>query len=202
MKFEAIIFDLGGVLINLDYQKTIQAFDALGVKDFSALYSQAAQTELFSDFEMGKISAQRFINELLLYLPKGTSPNWVVHAWNAMILEVPLKRIELLEKLNKIFPVILLSNTNELHVPVVRREWAKTTKFSMEYFFQTIYFSHEIGLRKPHEEIFIEVCRRENLNPSSTLFIDDTLQHIEGAKKVGLLVKHLTDPEMLDQFFS
>lgn len=202
MEIKALIFDLGGVLINLDYGKTAHAFEELGVKDFSDLYSQASQTELFSDFETGKISAQRFINELLIYLPKGTSPNKVVRAWNEMILDVPLKSIKLLENLNKIYPVILLSNTNELHVPVVRKEWAKVTDLPMEHYFQKIYFSHEIGMRKPNQEIFAEVCKRENITPENTLFIDDTLQHIEGAKKSGLMVRHLADIEMLDQFFS
>jgi HAD superfamily hydrolase (TIGR01509 family) len=202
MEIKALIFDLGGVLINLDYGKTAHAFEELGVNDFSDLYSQASQTELFSDFETGKISAQRFINELLIYLPKGTSPNKVVRAWNEMILDVPLKSIKLLENLNKIYPVILLSNTNELHVPVVRKEWAKVTDLPMEHYFQKIYFSHEIGMRKPNQEIFSEVCKRENITPENTLFIDDTLQHIEGAKKSGLMVRHLTDIEMLDQLFS
>jgi len=202
MKFEAVIFDLGGVLINLDYNKTTTAFEALGVHDFSSLYSQAAQTDLFSDFETGKISAQRFINEILHYLPSGTSPNSVVHAWNAMILDVPMERIHLLDRLKQKCPVLLLSNTNELHVPVVRKEWAKVTDRPMEDFFQKIYFSNEMGMRKPHKEIFIEVCNREGLNPETTLFIDDTLQHILGAQKAGLMVAHLTDPEILDQLFS
>ena len=202
MKFEAIIFDLGGVLINLDYQKTTKAFEALGVTDFSELYSQAAQAELFSDFETGKISAQRFINELLVYLPKGTSPNKVVQAWNEMILDVPKKRISLLSELKKSYPVFLLSNTNELHVPVVRREWAKVTDLPMEHYFDKVYFSHEMGMRKPHVETFQEVCRREGLQAEKTLFIDDTLQHIEGAKKAGLQVVHLVETDFLDQFFS
>ncbi len=202
MKFDAIIFDLGGVLINLDYQKTTKAFEALGVSDFSELYSQAAQTELFSDFETGKISAQRFINELLVYLPKGTSPNKVVQAWNEMILDVPKNRISLLSELKKSYPVFLLSNTNELHVPVVRREWAKVTDLPMEHYFDKVYFSHEMGMRKPHIETFHEVCQREGLQAEKTLFIDDTLQHIEGAKKAGLQVVHLVEPDFLDQFFS
>ncbi len=202
MKYEAIIFDLGGVLINLDYHKTTAAFEALGVIDFSELYSQAAQTDLFSDFETGKISAQRFINELLVYLPQGTSPNKVVEAWNQMILNVPTERIRLLDRLKNDYPVFLLSNTNELHVPVVRREWSKVTDLPMEHYFNKIYFSHVMGMRKPHTETFHEICKREGLNPSSTLFIDDTQQHIEGAKAIGLQVLHLVDQDLLEPFFS
>jgi FMN phosphatase YigB (HAD superfamily) len=202
MKFDAIIFDLGGVLIDLDYSKTTKEFEDLGVSNFSDLYSQANQTELFSDFETGKISSQRFINELLNYLPNGISANKVVKAWNAMILGVPQIRLDLLIKLKERFPIFLLSNTNELHVPVVRREWNRITDLPMEHFFNKIYFSHELGMRKPDKGIFNEVCKREGLIPESTLFVDDSLQHIVGAKNAGLITLHLTDPSLLDQLLS
>ncbi|SRR5574343_27887 len=202
MAYDAVILDLGGVIINLDYNKTIHAFEALGMSDFKTVYSQASQTNLFDDFETGKISAQHFVNCLLPYLKPGTTPNKVVHAWNAMILDVPQQKLELLETLKKRFPVYLLSNTNELHVPVVRREFSKVTDYPMEHFFTKMYFSNEIKLRKPNAEIFEFVCLENNLNPANTLFVDDSIQHIEGAKKIGLNTEHLKDPEDLYQLFS
>jgi putative hydrolase of the HAD superfamily len=202
MKFEAIVFDLGGVLIDLDYNRTINAFKQLGIADFDKMYSQAAQNNLFDDFETGQISAQRFVNSLLPYLRPGTTPNKVVHAWNAMILSVPPAKIELLKDLRKKYPIYLLSNTNELHVPVVRREWAKVTSQPMEDFFDHIYFSHEIHLRKPTSEIFEFVCDQQNLVPEKTLFIDDSIQHIKGAEQIGLQTLHLEDPDKLYQLFS
>lgn len=202
MKFEAIVFDLGGVLIDLDYNRTINAFKQLGIADFDKMYSQAAQNNLFDDFETGQISAQRFVNSLLPYLRPGTTPNKVVHAWNAMILSVPPAKIKLLEDLRKKYPIFLLSNTNELHVPVVRREWAKVTSQPMEDFFDHIYFSHEIHLRKPTSEIFEFVCDQQNLVPEKTLFIDDSIQHIKGAEQIGLQTIHLEEPDKLYQLFS
>lgn len=202
MKYEAIVFDLGGVLINLDYQLTIDAFKKLGISDFDKMYSQVAQNNLFDDFETGQISAQRFINSLLTYLRPGTTPNKVVQAWNAMILSVPSEKIKLLERLRKDYLIYLLSNTNELHVPVVRREWAKVTEKPMEEFFDHIYFSHEIHLRKPNDAIFEFICTQQQLIPEKTLFIDDSVQHIIGAKKVGLQTYHLENPENLYQLFS
>ena len=136
MAYDAVILDLGGVIINLDYNKTIRAFEALGMSDFKTVYSQAAQTNLFNDFETGKVSAQHFINSLLPHLKQGTSPNKVVHAWTAMILDVPQKKLELLETLKKRLPIFLLSNTNELHIPAVRREFAKVSTLPMEHFLQ------------------------------------------------------------------
>jgi len=93
---KAIIFDYGGVIINIDYQATIEAFNALGTIDFEEIYSQASQSNLFNQIETGEISGQYFINQLLDYLPSGASPNKVVAAWNAMIKDVPKDRIELL----------------------------------------------------------------------------------------------------------
>jgi len=95
-RLEAIIFDLGGVILNLNYQLTIEAFKSLGIEDFDKMYSQAKQNDLFDRFEIGQISSQYFINSLLPFLPNGTSPNKVVNAWNAMILDFPQERLRLI----------------------------------------------------------------------------------------------------------
>ena len=202
MKYTAVIFDLGGVLIHIDYAATIRAFEILGHGDFHTMYSQAQQSGLFDELETGKISGQRFVNELLPYLKVGTSPNKVVAAWNAMIGSVPKERIRLLQKVREKYPVFLLSNTNELHMQAVERSWNEACDQPMSDCFNHIYLSHEIGMRKPNADIFEFVCRENNLIPAETLFIDDTLQHIEGAQACGLQTVHLTDFEQLDQIFS
>lgn len=199
---KAIIFDLGGVLLNIDYTRTIREFEKLGIENFENCFSKAAQTKIFDDFETGKISAQHFINGLLEYLPAGTSPNKVVHAWNAIVLDQPKGKIDLLRELKKTYSLFLLSNTNELHVPVVRRRWAEVTPEPMEFFFDKIYFSHEIHLRKPNVEIFKYVCDEQSLIPEKTLFIDDSKQHIIGADNFGLQTIHLESPDDLYQIFS
>ena len=199
---DAIIFDLGGVIINLDYQRTIDAFKSLGMSNFEEVYTQAQQSNLFDEYETGKISSQHFINQLLPFLPAGTSPNKVVHAWNEMILDFPLERLELLDQLKGTHRVFLLSNTNELHLQSVERSLAKTTSRKLESFFEKVYLSHEVKLRKPHKEIFEQVCSEQKLNPSKTLFIDDTIGHINGAKSVGLITHHLQKEEEIIQLFS
>jgi len=200
--FDAVIFDLGGVIINLDYQKTIRAFQELGMSNFEQVYSQMAQSDLFDSYETGKISTQHFINLLLPHLPSGTSPNKLVAAWNAMILDVPPKKIDLLTQLKLSIPTFLLSNTNDLHIQKVRDEWKKVTHLSMEDSFHKMYLSHEIKLRKPTAQAFSYVLDQNGLEAARTLFIDDTIQHIEGAKNLGLQTLHLTDPEFLYEFFS
>lgn len=199
---DAIIFDLGGVIINLDYNLTTSAFQDLGMKNFHEAYSQLSQNSLFDDFETGKISSQHFINKLLPLLPVGTSANQVVSAWNAMILNVPEKKVELLKKLKNSHRLFLLSNTNDIHMVKVLREWKKVSETSMEDIFETIFLSHEMGLRKPNPDIFKEVCKQGGLDPNRTLFIDDSPQHIIGAQSLGIQTIHLTNPDDLYSVFS
>lgn len=184
---EAIIFDLGGVLLNLDYKLTEDAFISLGMTDFPRVYSQLAQTDLFDRFERGEVSAFHFVNQLLDQLPSGTTANQVVHAWNKMILDFPLNRLNWLENLASSYRLFLLSNTNDLHIDAVRRALEKAVGHTdLERYFEKVYFSSAIGMRKPTSEIFEFICRENNLIPAHTLFIDDSPQHVEGARSTGL----------------
>lgn len=202
MKFKAILFDLGGVLIDVNYNKTAEAFIELGVTNFDELYSQAGQTKLFDDFEVGKISEQSFINSLLPHCKPGTSPNQAVHAWLSMVLGFKPWKVELLTKLKEKYPLYMLSNTNPLHIPVVNREWDKVSDKPLEHYFKKLYFSHEIHKRKPHPETFRFVCEDIGLKPEEVLFIDDSIQHVEGADKAGLQTIFLKDEEKLNYLIS
>ena len=202
-KTDSIIFDFGGVLINIDYNATVDAFKKLGLECFEEMYSKAAQSNLFDDFEVGQISQQRFINGLLSYLPSGTTPNQVVQAWNAMILDVPSKAIQLLDDLKTQGKTIyLLSNTNEIHIPLAYSRWGKVSAQTPKEIFTKIYLSHEIMQRKPHTSTFEYVITDAKLDASRTLFIDDSIQHIEGARQAGLEVYHLDKQEDLYSLFS
>lgn len=200
--FKAVLFDLGGVLIDIDYHATERAFEQLGVSDFKERYTQLAQNELFDRFECGEISPQHFVNLLLPFAQSGTSPNQVVAAWNAMLGSFPLEKIKLLERLSKITPLFMLSNTNELHWIEVKRAWQKVTTQPMQHFFSAIYLSHEIGKRKPHPETFVWVCQQMGFEPADVLFIDDSPQHIEGATQAGLQVHYYQDAAACYALFS
>ncbi len=200
--FDAIIFDLGGVILNINYNLTAKAFQDLGLKDFDAIYSQATQSGLFDKLETGVISAPYFVNELLPFLPKGTSANQIVAAWNAMIIDFPKENLELIQKLKTEKPTFLLSNTNEIHIQQFNRKLKNVSEeSSLHNFFQEVYFSNEIKMRKPNAEIFEFVCQKNNLIPEKTLFIDDSIQHIEGAQRIGLNVYHLTNGEKITDLF-
>jgi putative hydrolase of the HAD superfamily len=200
--FKAILFDLGGVLIDINYQATQRAFEDLGIRDFKERYTQLAQNELFDRFECGEVSPQHFVNLLLPFAQTGTSPNQVVAAWNAMLGTFPIEKLNLLERLSKTTPLYMLSNTNELHWIEVERAWKKVSSQPIQHFFSTIYLSHEIGQRKPHPETFIWVCQQMGFEPADVLFIDDSPQHIEGAIKAGLQVHYYQDAAEFYALFS
>ncbi len=199
---KAILFDLGGVLINLNYQNTIDAFQNLGIKNFNELYTQAQQNKLFDDYEIGRVSSFHFINRILDLMPPGSNPNQVVHAWNAMILDFPETRLNVLDRLKNGYRLYLLSNTNDLHMEKVRRELGKTSVRHLEDYFDGVFLSQELGMRKPNPETFLEVASKMGVEPEEILFIDDSIQHVESAKNLGFQVLHLTIPLEDHPYFS
>ncbi|MBM3452150.1 MAG: HAD family phosphatase [Bacteroidetes bacterium] len=188
---EAILFDLGGVLIEINYSATIQEFKKLGFQNVSHLYSQSKQAPLFEQFEKGQISSANFINKLLAMSNESCNPNKIVKAWNAMIGDFSVESILTLKNLQNKYRLFLLSNTNELHINLVYQKWKEVQKIELASLFEKINLSHEIGMRKPDQETFLAICENSNIKPINTLFIDDSLQHIEGAKRAGLQTIHL-----------
>ena len=202
-KIKNIIFDWGGVISNIDYSKTAEAFTKLGLTDFEFVYNQLKQTTLFDDLETGSITPEEFRFEIRAMLPEGVSNEDIDVAWTAMLLDLPKERLDLLEKVKEHYDMYLLSNTNEIHV-------TRYSKYIDQIYghdkfrnlFIKAYYSHEVGMRKPNVEIFEHVIEENGLVRSETLFIDDTPQHIEGAKKAGLHAYHLEKPQTINQIFS
>lgn len=185
--YKNIIFDLGGVILNIDYSLTESAFVDLGIKDFEKLFSQAKQKHLFDLFDKGAISPADFRNEIKKHLNSHLQNDVIDEAWNAMLLDLPKPRLDFLQKIKTTHRTFLLSNTNQIHIDSFHN-YLKT-HFGLDNllgYFEKVYFSYEIGMRKPDAEIFKLVLEENNLNPQETLFIDDSLQHIEGAAKTGI----------------
>jgi putative hydrolase of the HAD superfamily len=184
---KSIIFDLGGVLLNLDYNLTVKAFETIGITDSEQLFSKKSQTTFFDDFETGKISAIEFRTEIRQIISQSISDEQIDNAWNAMLLDFPTERFDFLKKISKSHRIFLLSNTNEIHMSwfknYINQLFGENVFFHL---FEVAYLSNEMGMRKPHKEIFDFVVTQNNLNPINTLFIDDSPQHLVGAKKAGL----------------
>lgn len=202
MNPKAIIFDLGGVLMNLSYQKTAAAFRALGLKDFDSIYSQAQQSGLFDAFETGKLGPTEFRKSLREWLDPEIRDDQIDRAWNAMLLGMPADRINLLHSLKDRYRIFLLSNTNEIHLSAVFEMMRADHGFpDLSHLMEKQYYSCRMGMRKPEGEIFRHVIEEQGLNAGEVLFIDDSIQHIEGARSIGLRVHHLKAGEELTACF-
>lgn len=186
-KYKNIIFDLGGVILNIDYSILITAFGKLGLENFEEHYSKAQQEKFFDLYEKGLISSEEFTSRLKNHCKAGTTDKDVADAWNSMLLDLPQKRMDLLNKLNKTHRTFLLSNTNDIHMTWIHNYLQKI--FGIADFsgcFEKVYLSFLLNTRKPEAEIFELVLRENNLIPEETLFIDDSPQHLEGAGKLGI----------------
>jgi putative hydrolase of the HAD superfamily len=188
MTIKNIVLDLGGVLFAIDYRLTQQAFVNLGCKNFEAIYSQAQQSDLFNKFETGQLTEAVFFEELKnLSDLKTISHTDIKQAWNAMLIDLPKENYLLLKELKPKYRVFLLSNTNQTHITAFEKLIPKTCTVSeFEGLFEKIYYSCRIRLRKPDLACFLHVLTHSNLNPAETVFIDDSTQHVEGAKKAGI----------------
>jgi glucose-1-phosphatase len=184
---DTIIFDFGGVIIDVDYDLTEKAFQKLGIKNFDELYSQAQQSMLFDQFETGQISPQEFREKLKDMCKLHFDDHAIDHAWNAMLGGIPDERLSVIERLRNNYRTFVLSNTNVIHIKFIENYMDQTGIKNRFYnCFEKVYFSFEMKQRKPHPETFETVIEENNLIPSRTLFVDDSIQHIKGAEKAGL----------------
>ena len=195
-----IIFDLGNVILNIDYQNTIDAFEKIGVIDASSFYSKSSQLNIFSQLETGRISKQDFVLEIQKFAPKASATQ-IINAWNAILQDLPNERLEVLKKIKDKFKIFLLSNTNSIHIEKIIDNLGVKKYNEFYNLFDKVYYSHEIKLRKPNSDIFRLVIKENNLSIKNTLFIDDSIQHIESAKKIGLKTYHLDGKETLESIF-
>jgi len=204
MEIKNIIFDLGGILLNIHYQATIDAFKKLGVENFDEFFTQANQSHLFDRLDIGKISPAEFRNELRrLSGVENMKDDDIDQAWNAMILDIPPQRVSMLVKVKEKYRTFLFSNTNAIHYPVYTRYIKEIFGYeNLGAFFEQQYYSHVLGKRKPDVESFEYILKENDLNPSETLFFDDSVQHIVGARKAGIQAYWLNiEEEDIRNFF-
>lgn len=187
-----IIFDFGGVICNIDIGLTKSMFKRLGKSTFNTSYSVSEQENLFRKFERGSLTPQEFRNILKQQFPGPVTDAQIDEAWNAMLLDIPEPRIRLIEKLAKQYRIFILSNSNEIHYTKYLYDFQRRFGYSgFDALFEKAYFSFQIHLQKPGKEIFEYALNDSSLLPQETLFIDDSLQHIETAGSLGILTHHL-----------
>jgi glucose-1-phosphatase len=182
-----IIFDLGGVIINLDNRLTENAFVSLGVKNFREYFGHGFAASFFVEYEIGKISDRQFIDSLKALTGLSVPDETIITGWNALLLDFPAERIELLNALRNRYRLFLFSNTNALHLAALQKTYRDSFgKGELDDHFERAYYSHLLGMRKPDIAPFNHIIKENRLVPEETLFVDDALINVEGAEAAGL----------------
>ena len=182
-----IIFDLGGVLLNIDYNLSIYAFAELGIPNFDEVFSKFQQDRVADNFEKGLISENDFRDHIRRVGGINYDDETIDRAWNAMLLDFPPSRFEMLMDLrSKGINTFLLSNTNSIHARVFCHDFEVQFGIPFANAFTRVYFSHDTHMRKPEKEIFEKVLNDYELNPAETLYFEDSKQHTDVAQTLGI----------------
>lgn len=195
-----IIFDLGGVIINLSVEKTHLAFASLSGLSLEEIQDLVHGSAFFNQYEQGLITDAEFRENLRTSLNLEVKDFELDNAWNAMLLDIPMERLHLLVQLKTRYSIFLLSNTNHIHLQCFNSQVKQLTGYSsLEPYFHRTYYSHLVKMRKPDFEIYEHVLQTGKLIPQETIFLDDNKDNLLGASKAGIETFHVQHP---DQIFS
>ena len=201
--YKNIIFDLGGVIVDIDQERAYTSIANLGRQPLSREEFLSVHESIFLEFEKGLISSHDFRNGIRKALNNTIADEVIDTAWNSMLVDVPLERLQLLEKLKNRYQLFVLSNTNEIHVPAFNKMVETVSgKDDIAHFFHNVHFSHHLKMRKPEPEIYEAVVEINDLNPDETLFVDDRHENIMAAEGVGLQTFHVTQNQDILAYFS
>lgn len=180
-----IIFDFGDIFINLDKQATIDGLKKLGLSEWNEELDQ-----LNFSFEKGQISRENFLLGFQKQMPNASFDE-ILKAWNAVLLDFPLYRLEFLQKLSQKYRLFLLSNTDSIHIDTFEKEHGAS--FSSDFYqcFEKVYFSFEMEMRKPDPEIYSHILNQHGLIAKHTLFVDDKKENTDAASALGINVWNL-----------
>ncbi len=194
-----IIFDLGGVFLDVDYQKTKQAFVDLGIPNFDDFYQQSFSTPLFNLLEKGVISPETFYNHFREATGTLLTNLEIETAWNAMLGSFRKSSIAILPQLKQRYNIYLLSNTNAIHYKAFCEIYMQEyNNANFNEHFNKAYYSHLYHERKPDLAAYEVILAENNLLKQETLFVDDTMKNIEGASNAGLSVLFLEKTDLLE----
>jgi HAD superfamily hydrolase (TIGR01509 family) len=190
-KITTIILDLGGVILNLDQERTLRAFKPFGLD----MQEPDIHRDFFNVFEKGLMNETAFRQHIKEIVTIPISDAQIDNAWNAMLLDVPKERVELIQELRKNYSVMLLSNTNIIHIRYFIRYFEQAySKGLWKKLFDKIYYSYNMGMRKPDKEIYDAVLNDLNVQGNECIFIDDNTDNLKGAVLSGIHTIHANQP--------
>ena len=196
-----LMFDLGGVIIDLDRQRCVDALVALGDSHADELLGLSMQKGEFMKLEEGKISAADFYNEMRRRIGRPVSDNEIADAINELLIGIPVERLRLLRELKQHFKVILLSNTNSIMFDTKIADCFAQEGLSVSHYFDDIFLSYRLKACKPHADIFEKVIAQAQIIPEETLFFDDSQQNLDTAAALGFKTYLVTPDRDILSFF-
>lgn len=186
-----ILFDLGGVILDIDVQATLKQFYELGFPSDLLQYPFNMNTDLFFKYEIGKINTAQFRAEIRKKSGVEMTDEAFDKAWNAMIVRIPEERTALLKVLAKRYNLFMLSNTSALHAPVFEKMYKDVAGITLQEAFTKIYYSFEIGCHKPDLEAWKFVINDAKILPEETIFLDDNIHNIKASQELGFRAIHI-----------
>ncbi len=202
MDIKNIIFDFGGVILDIDPQLTFNEFVNLGFKEPEKLLTPEFMENIAAKFERGILTPEVFRNKLRAFLQVEATDQQIDEAWNALLFDIPSERIEVIKKAKKNYSIFLLSNSNEIHYELFVRDLQLRFGYNeFDDLFHKAYFSFDLHLSKPNPEIYEFVINQHELVPAETLFIDDREDNIETAQALGFRTFLLQKPERVRDLF-
>ena len=201
MKFKAVIFDFGNVIINIDFKRIYQTFAIYTSKSETYIEKQITDNQLFRRYESGQFTDEEFREIIRQILGFPLSDTEIDKAWNAVLLDIPVDRIELIKKIRQKYPVYLLSNTNNIHIKASNDYLQKEHGISnLDQLFDQLFLSYEMGMWKPDADIYYHVLKKIKLQPNETLFLDDNIKNIESASAIGLQTILVKPPTSITEY--
>ena len=189
--FKNILFDLGGVILDINVQATLKRFYELGFPAELMEILNSMTTDIYFKYETGKLDTEQFRNEIRRTTGIEMSDQSIDEAWNAMLVRIPEERTSLLKRLSKHYKLYMLSNTSALHVKVFEKMYLDSAGESMHQVFDKIYYSHEIGWHKPDREAWEYVIKDAGIKAEETLFLDDNIHNIKASQELGFQAIHI-----------
>lgn len=197
-----IIFDLGGVLLNLDVEGCTRAFEKAGLKDIRSVLTGTNEGGIFSEYERGEIGTPEFRDGIRQLASQSLTDDEIDRMWVNELLDIPQEKLDLLVSLRSKYDIYLLSNTNELHWQHVVESLLPQQNYRVEDLFKETFLSFRMKLAKPDPEIFREVLRQAGLKPEETLFIDDSAVNCQATQSVGIQTEHYKPGNDLSLLFN
>lgn len=191
---KAILFDLGGVIMDLDHASQTQYFAEKGVLNYASLFSAKNMDDFFKRQEVGDLSEAEFYEGFRQLTKIDLTDEVIREGWNKILTDFLPERFSYLEKLAEKYPLYLFSNTNSIHSREFEKRCLDQLDRPLSSYFRKLFYSQEVGLRKPDALAFRKVLELAGLEAKNTVFVDDNADNIAGAKSVGLQTVHLALP--------